>query len=186
MQAIDAHDDLADPGLAVLGRGLPAAAEALIARAGLIRNRVAEAQALLDEAHALAPTHPATLIALYRFHFYGNRLSAAREVGVRAIACAAAALDLPADWRRVGADARFRALEPMPRFWLFSLKGYAYLSARLGDLEVGRAALAKLSEMDPEDKVGHRVIGDVLARMGRDDLGYEDCPDIAAQAGATS
>lgn len=129
MQAIDAHDDLADPGLAVLGRGLPPEAEALIARAGLIRNRVAEAQALLDEAHALAPSHPATLIALYRFHFYGNRLRAARDVGERAIACAAAALGLPADWRRVEADARFRALEPMPRFWLFSLKGYAYLSA---------------------------------------------------------
>lgn len=95
MHAMDADDDRMEQDLAVLGRGLPPEAEALIARAGRVRNRVHEAQALLDEAHALAPAHPATLIALYRFHFYGNRLAEAREVAVRAIACAATALGIP-------------------------------------------------------------------------------------------
>lgn len=184
MHAMDADDDRMEQDLAVLGRGLPPEAEALIARAGRVRNRVHEAQALLDEAHALAPAHPATLIALYRFHFYGNRLAEAREVAVRAIACAATALGIPVNWRQVAADERFRALQALPRFWLFSLKGYAYLSVRLGDLDEGRAALAKLAEADPADQVGHRVIDAVLARMGRDDVGYEDCPDVVAAAGA--
>ena len=78
------------------------------------------------------------------------------------------------------------ALEPLPRFYLFSLKGYAYLSLRLGELDTGRAALAKLGELDPANRVGHRVLDDVLARMGRDDIGYEDCPDVAAAVGAPS
>lgn len=171
-------DDIADFDLAVLGGGLPAEAERLIGRAGLIRGQVEEALALLDQAHALAPQHPATLIALYRFHFYGNRLDEALAVSLRALAMASAALGLPSDWRQVGADARFGALEPLPRFYLFSLKGFAYLSLRLGDLDTGRTALARLAEMDPANRVGHRVLDDVLARMGRDDIGYEDCPDV--------
>lgn len=180
MQAIGNEDALGGVDLAVLGHGLPADAEALIARAGTVRSRVAEAQALLEQACALAPGHPATLIALYRFHFYGNRLAAAREVADRAIALATSALELPADWALIAADARFSRLEALPRFLLFCLKGHAYLSARLGELDASRRALAKLDELDPDDKVGHKVIKAVLARMGRDDIGYEDCPDIAA------
>lgn len=186
MQAARRPDDIADFDLAVLGGGLPPDAERLIARAGLIRQQVAEAQALLDQAHVLAPKHPATLIALYRFHFYGNRLAQARAVALRALDTASAALGLPAHWQQVGADVRFGALEPLPRFYLFSLKGYAYLSLRLGELDTGRAALAKLGELDPANRVGHRVLDDVLARMGRDDIGYEDCPDVAAAVGAPS
>jgi hypothetical protein len=172
-------DDIADFDLAVLGGALPPEVESLISRAGLMRAQVAAAQALLDEAHARAPRHPATLIALYRFHFYGNRLAQARDVSFRALACASAALGLPEDWREVAPDARFEALEAVPRFYLFSLKGMAYLSLRLGELDLGRGALAKLAQLDPKNRVGHQVLHDVLARMGRDDLGYEDCPDIS-------
>ena len=44
----------------------------------------------------------------------------------------------------------------MARFFMFVLKGYAYLNMRLGDIEEGRAAVAKLLELDPTDKVGAR------------------------------
>ena len=168
---------------AVLGGGLPPAAEALIRQAGLIRQQVPEAQALLEQACLIAPGHPATLIALYRFHFYGNRLVEAREVAVTALQVGLAALGLPTRWQDVSAEAfplsRSAALEPLPRFFLFTLKGYAYLNLRLGDLDIGREAIAKLDELDPKDVVGYRVLDAVLARMGRDDVGYEDCPDIA-------
>jgi tetratricopeptide (TPR) repeat protein len=175
---------VADFDTAVLGGGLPPAAEALIKQAGLIRQQVPEALALLEQACLVAPGHPATLIALYRFHFYGNRLAEAREVAVRALDMALAALSLPARWQDVAADTRFTVLEPLPRFLLFTLKGYAYLSLRLGELDLGRAAIAKLDELDPKDEVGYRVLHAVLARMGRDDIGYEDCPDIAQAAPA--
>jgi hypothetical protein len=40
---------------------------------------------------------------------------------------------------------------------------------RLGNLEEGRAAVAKLLELDPSDKVGARVLLEVLERVGQDD-----------------
>lgn len=168
---------------AVLGGALPDAAAALIAQAGRLRGEPAAALALLDLAQAKAPDHPAVLIARYRFHFYANRLRAARGVAEEALQFAARALglppDLPACWRDTQPAPCFVALAPLPRFYLFTLKGYAYLSLRLGEIESGRAALAKLAELDPADRIGHRVLATVLTHQGRDDLGYEDCPDIA-------
>ncbi len=169
---------------AVLGAGLPAEAETLIARAGLIRHQVEEAQALLESAHRLAPEHPATLIALYRFHFYGNRLVAARDTALRALAMASAALGIPREWQAVQPDPRFTALEPLPRFYLFSLKGLAYLSLRLGEIDAGRAMVSRLAMLDPGNKVGHEVLAGVIARIGREDADYEDEPAELIGAGS--
>ena len=46
---------------------------------------------------------------------------------------------------------------------------WANLQMRLGNLEEGRAAVAKLLELDPSDKVGARVLLEVLERVGQDD-----------------
>lgn len=159
----------------VLGRGLPAEVESLIAQAGLVRQDRAKAEPLLLQARKLAPTHPATLIALYRFHFYGHRLREAREVSREALGIARAAL-VPGHPDPVAADlppitdeqARFDAAV---RFYLFTLKGFAYLNLRLGDIEVGRAALKELQRLDPHDRVGGAVLSVVLERA---EAGDED------------
>lgn len=171
---------------AVLGQGLDPQVEALIAQAGLVRSQRELAEPLLLKAKALAPTHPATLIALYRFHFYGHRLREAREVATEALAVARAALlsqtcdpaaaALP---RITDEQARFDAAV---RFYLFSLKGYAYLSLRLGDLDTGRAALAELRELDPQDRVGGAVLAVVLARAEGGDADEEPERDYDKQA----
>lgn len=164
---------------AVLGRGLPPEVEALIAAAGLVRQDRAQAEPLLRQARALAPTHPATLIALYRFHFYGHRLREAREVARESLGIGRAAL-LPTDHPDpVAADlppisdeqARFDAAV---RFYLFTLKGFAYLNLRLGDIEVGRAALQELRRIDPQDRVGGAVLAVVLARAEQGQSAYGD------------
>ena len=112
----------------------------------------------------LAPKHPATHIALYRFYFYRNRLAEALTVGLRCLVHAATMNGLPHDWRTVAPN-----YSALPRFYLFTLKGCAYLSLRLGDLEQGAAMLAKLTELDASDKVGGSVLRGVLDRMGQDD-----------------
>ncbi len=155
---------------AVLGHGLPPQVESLILEAGRLYDEPALAQQKLEEACALASGHPATLIALYRFHFYGNRLAAARDVAVEAMSCAARELGLPKDWRYILPDHDpFDSMEALPRFYLFSLKGYAYLSLRLGDEDEGTAALALLRRLDPLDRVGGRVLENVLDRRGVDE-----------------
>jgi hypothetical protein len=160
MHAADGFDD------AVLGHGLSAAAEAALSEAGACRSSDPPAAMLaLMRAQALAPEHPAVLIALYRHHFYGHRLAPARDVARRALVVAAAALGLPRVWREV-------PMQPLPdaktdarsRFYLFVLKGYAYLSLRLADEVEARDALALLAALDPDDRVGGSLLEAVRVR----------------------
>jgi tetratricopeptide (TPR) repeat protein len=158
---------------ALLGGGLPPEAEFHLWEAGLSYHLDDVAEHHLREAQALAPGHAAVLIGLYRFYFYKGRLADALTVAKLCLAKAARENKLAADWRHVApGDAEFSRYENMlPRFYLFTLKGYAYLQMRLGNLEEGRAAVAKLLELDPSDKVGARVLLEVLERVGQDDDG---------------
>ena len=74
-------DDLAAFAESVIGAGLSPQTSALIAQAAALYEQPQQAQALLEQARAQAPQHPAPLIALYRFHFYGHRLDSARAAG---------------------------------------------------------------------------------------------------------
>lgn len=158
---------------ALLGEGLPPEAEDHLWEAGLSYHRDDVAERHLRDAQALAPGHAAVLIGLYRFYFYKGRLADALGVAKQCLEKAARENGFPADWRDVtAADAEFGRYDDMlPRFFLFSLKGYGYLQMRLSNLAEGRAAVLKLLELDPSDKIGARVLLDVLERMGRDDDG---------------
>ncbi len=153
--------------VAVLGGGLTPEVQDLIARAGACRQQVAQASAWLDQAEALAPGHPAVLIARYRFHFYGHRLHEAREVARQALKLARQALQrkvvgqVDVSPRLTDEQVRFDAAV---RFYLFSLKGHAYLCLRLGDLTEGRLALEELRRLDPQDRLGGSVLAEVLRR----------------------
>ena len=156
---------------AVLGGGLPEDAAAELDLAAAAYHLEDSAERHLARAQALAPDHVAVLIGLYRFYFYKNRLSNALQVAELCLDKAARDNRLPPDWRdvRIG-DADFSRYEnPLPRFFLFTLKGFGYLNMRLGHLDLGRDALLKLLELDPSDKVGAKVLLDVLDRRGCDD-----------------
>ncbi len=158
---------------ALLGGGVPPVAERHLLQASLNYHLGDVAETHLRDAEILAPGHPAVLIGLYRFYFYKGRLADALAVARACLARAAEENNLPTDWRDVRAeDATFDRYEEIgPRFFLFTLKGYAYLQMRLGDFEEGLAAVLKLLELDPSDKIGARVLFDVLERMGQDDDG---------------
>ncbi|HMU91119.1 MAG: hypothetical protein IT471_09310 [Pseudomonadales bacterium] len=161
----------ADWAAACLGGALPEAVEAALRAAGSAYADDDLAERHLLQASALAPDHPAVLIAWYRFCFYKGRLMQARELGLRCLTLAARGCGLPESWQTVSATAaRFDDFAAVAeRFYLFSLKGCAYLSLRLGDLSLGQAMLAKLRELDPADRLGGAVLEQVLARRGADD-----------------
>jgi hypothetical protein len=154
---------------AVLGTALPPGVEAALRKAAAHRGDTLQATHALMRAQALAPDHPAVLIAFYRHHFYGHRLRLARDVARRALTVGALALGLPAVCRDVPA-------RPLPgarhdagtRFFLFTLKGYAYLSMRLDDPVEARDALALLRALDPEDTVGGALLEAVRRRAALD------------------
>ncbi len=156
---------------AVLGLGLPSEAERHIREAGLAYHDDMLAEQHLRKAEALAPGHAAVLIGLYRFYFYKGRLSESLAIARECLVKAARDNGLSVDWRAVRpGDANFEDYAALlPRFYLFTLKGYGYLNMRLGNFIEGRAALTKLLELDPTDKLGARVLLGVLERMGRDD-----------------
>ena len=178
---MSAAQDRMDAGFdnAVLGLGLPAGAEAALREAGRLRSEPAAAMASLMRARALAPDHPAVLIAFYRHHFYGHRLRAARDVARQALLVGAQRLGLPPMWR----DVPERALpgardDAATRFYLFVLKGYAYLSLRLADMGEARLALAKLRHLDPQDHVGGALLEAVRQRSERADDDADDGPAL--------
>jgi len=156
--------------LPVYGGSLPPDVEPLLKQAAARYHDEPEAERLLQEALRLAPEHMAVHIALYRFYFYKNRLGKALACAVRCLDQAAETCGIDTDWRRVGpGDAAFDSYDAMPRFYLFTLKAYAYIQMRLGCLEEGREAVAKVLELDPGDKLGASVLQGVLARVGEDD-----------------
>lgn len=155
----------------LLGGGLPAEAQYHLDKAAQRYHLSDIAETHLIEASKIAPDHVAVLIAFYRFYFYKGRLEDALAI---ARACLNKAMQLNVlgdDWRKVEpmeADfGNWGAL--LPRFLLFTLKGYAYLNLRLGALEEGRAAAEKLIELEPLDRIGAQVLIDVLDRMEHED-----------------
>ncbi len=164
---------LLDDGLraALLGGGLPHAAESHLREASRAYHHDEVAEWHLREALTIAPDHAAVLIGLYRFYFYKNRLREALEVACTCLCKAAADNGLHSDWHEVqSTDARFDSYEAvLPRFYLFTLKGYAYLQLRLGNIGEGYDAVMKLLELDPADRLGARVLLGVLERMGQID-----------------
>ncbi|NVN87148.1 MAG: hypothetical protein HXX15_13795 [Rhodopseudomonas sp.] len=156
---------------ALLGAGLPFEAQRHLDLAGMQYQRDDIAEQHLREARALAPDHAAVLIGLYRFYFYKGKLDQALEIAESCLAKAARDNGLDSDWRKVRrADAEFSTYAAvLPRFYLFTLKAYAYLRMRLGDLGEGHAAIEKLLELDPSDKVNAGVLLGVWQRIGQPD-----------------
>jgi tetratricopeptide (TPR) repeat protein len=171
MCAATAPSGLSGEELAVLGQGLPPEISLLLHQAAASYSVPEISESFLHEAARSHPDHASVLIARYRFFFYQGRLEEALDVADLCLEKALRALGLAEGWRNVRPDqcpfGNWGAV--LPRFFLFSLKGWAYLRMRLGDLEKGREAVEKLLELDPTDKIGARTLLGVLDRGGRDD-----------------
>jgi hypothetical protein len=167
---------------AVLGLAMPPGVEAALREAGAKRGDPAATMAALMRAQALAPEHPAVLIAFYRHYFYDHRPRLARQVARQALAIGARALGLPPIWREVPRLALAGARhDPRTRFFLFALKGYAYLSLRLDDPAEARDALALLRALDPQDCVGAAVL-EAVRQRSLSPLPEDDDPATYVQA----
>ncbi len=155
----------------ILGAGLPADAERHLREAGEAYHQDDIAETHLLAARRVAPDHPAVLIGLYRFYFYKGRMPEALEIARLCLAKAARELGAPGEWRDVKKEAAdfgcYAAI--LPRFFMFSLRGYAYLQMRIGALDEGRAAVAKLLSLDPSDKINAGLLMTVAARFGVED-----------------
>lgn len=153
----------------LIGLSEEAAQHLHLAGVGYTQDNIAERH--LAEALRLAPGHLAVQVGYYRYLFYKGRLAEAlRQLDV-CLAMSARQNGLHHDWRSVHRnDADFGSFESVfARFYLFALKAHGYLQMRLDNQEAGRAAILKVLELDPGDKVGAKILLDVLDRQGHDD-----------------
>ena len=123
------------------------------------------AEALLLRAYFLAPEQLVVLVALYRYYFYQHRLEDALIVADRTLAIVSRRLDLPAQWQQLHPDhighAVLRSMGLL-RFYLMVLKATGYIHLRMGNPGTGQAMLEKLIELDSHDRLGGKVLLDVL------------------------
>lgn len=145
---------------------LPEGVDGLIVEAGRCYGEEG-AEASLLRAYFLAPEALVVLVALYRYYFYQHRLEDALIVADRAMALVARRLELPADWRRINLDhvgsAVLRSMGLL-RFYLHVLKAAGYINLRLERIQTGRAMLEKLTELDTHDRMGAKVLLDVVTQ----------------------
>ncbi|TBU98791.1 hypothetical protein [Stutzerimonas kirkiae] len=138
----------------------------------------------LLEAQELAPDSLIVLVGLYRFYYYQHRYQDALAIAARAMACVAPRLGLPPVWRDVRLGHLAYAVEQgigLLRFYLLSLKGAGYLCLRLGHFEQGKAMLAKVVELDAGDRLGARLLLDVLAENDAEILPFPTVPAMETQ-----
>ncbi len=135
---------------------LQAGAEELLAEAAASYGEPAAEHALL-RAYFLGPRQLGVLVALYRYYYYQHRLDDALLVAERAMDAAGERLALVTDWhglRLAGIGMAARHSIGLLRFYLLALKASAVVLLRMGRLEEGRGRLAKISELDPQDRLG--------------------------------
>lgn len=137
----------------------PSAKKLVETAAGLYGQDNDTAEELLRRAADLAPRNLAVMVAQYRFYYYRHHYDKALLVAARVLATVGRRLNFPPSWRELSIeDMGLGTLHSMQlvRFYLFALKGCAYLNLRLGHLVPAREILEKICELDTADRIGVR------------------------------
>ncbi|WP_353858835.1 hypothetical protein [Azospirillum formosense] len=125
-------------------------------------------EALLWEAHRMGPRVLPVFHALYKFYVNRKRFADAERVAMIGLDAAAREGGYAGGWRSLRADSADWAKEGPTRFTLFTLKALAFISLRSGRVEEAGAILAKLAEIDPQDRVGYGVIAALAKGVGEE------------------
>lgn len=131
----------------------------------------AECEVQLLRALLIAPESLAVLVSLYRFYYYQHRYQDTLTTAMHALRLSGARLGFPAHWRDLRPE-HLREDQPMAlvRFYLFALKGAAYVKMRLGELEDGEAMIDTVIALDAENRLGGSVLKEVMLEHFRADL----------------
>lgn len=120
-----------------------------------------QAEQLLLQAYFRDPHSLTVLVALYRYYYYQHRYADALEVAERAMITVAEPLGIDADWRQVDERSLAAAGEGSMtrlRFYLYALKGAAYLEMRMGEPAQALQRLRLIARIDQDDRIGVRSL----------------------------
>lgn len=130
-----------------------------------------QAEGFLLEAYAIAPQNLSVLVGLYRFYYYQHRYADALRIADLAMNVVAPQIEFPEHWSELNMNSLgLGVLHSMAlvRFYLLALKGAGYLNLRIGQFETGLRMLQKVRSLDEADRLGTKVLLDVLAENTAD------------------
>lgn len=137
------------------GGDLPAEAERALHAVGLTWEDEQASEAHIQTAISLAPSHIAVHYGAYKFFYYRRRYEEALPHLTGWIDQAIEKNKFPKDWREVTPDhADFNNYDGEPRVFLFALRAYGWLLAKMRRFEESKLALRKVAELDAKDKMG--------------------------------
>ncbi|MEZ5786550.1 MAG: hypothetical protein R3D62_08805 [Xanthobacteraceae bacterium] len=140
---------------ALPGEDDTASVAAMLAGARQARSDPVTAERAVLQALALAPDDIEALLGAYRFYFYNHRLAEALPQAAGIVVQMARRLNVATDWRLVRPeDAAFSGAEEAPSLYLQALLAWGYGKVRLGWIDEGCRAIAKVAELDPRDRFG--------------------------------
>ena len=129
----------------------------------------------LLKAYAMADSDLTVLIGLYRFYYYQNRYQDALWVADKVMQVVGDKIEFPDDWKKItmayvaeGVGHSFC----MVRLYFFALKAAGYLNLRLSNFELGREMVEKVVAMDSADRMGAKLLLEVLDNNKADVLSF--------------
>jgi tetratricopeptide (TPR) repeat protein len=141
---------------------LPDQAAQLLATAAT-RYGTDDVEQILLKAFFLAPQSLQVLVALYRFYFFQQRYQETLVTAHHALQISGQRLQLPSAWQDLTEQSVNNEMPvTLLRFYLLALKGAAYVTMRLGDLDQGAAMIDKVILLDPKDRLGASVLKEVF------------------------
>lgn len=133
------------------------------------------AEQSLLAAQALAPDNLMVMVGLYRFYYYQHRYPEALQIAECVMNTLWPRLKLPDHWTAITPSHLSLAAEQsmgLLRFYLLALKGAGYLSLRMSQFEQGKRMLRKVVELDADNRLGAKLLLDVLEDHNADILTF--------------
>ncbi|TVZ38839.1 hypothetical protein P886_3222 [Alteromonadaceae bacterium 2753L.S.0a.02] len=147
--------------------------EALVNEAA--QNYGPESENVLKRALQIDSSNLMVLIGLYRFYYYQNRYEDGVEIAHQVMDVVGKRIEFPMNWRDISMYSVINGLTHsfcLVRLYFFALKAAGYLHLRMANFEEGRAMLEKVVAMDSADRVGARLLLEVLDKNKADVLAF--------------
>lgn len=148
------------------GFGLPSEVERLLQLAASRVASHAESLDALNQARALAPDQIEVLVALYKFHCYRGDINLAEQYAEQTLVESARQGGFDSNWECLDAGStNWDEPRGPARTYLYSLKAMAFIYLRQSRLEEAELVLSALRRLDPNDRVGSGVVGELAEAL---------------------
>lgn len=156
--------------------------EQLVNRAA--NNYGRESETCLLRALSLDPGNLLVLVGLYRFYYYQHRYEDALLTADRVMQVVGARLDFPADWRDITMHSVNNGVMEsfcLVRLYFFALKAAGYIYLRLNRFAEGKAMLEKVVAMDSADRMGAKLLLEVLGSHTAEVVSFPGAQKVEAR-----